>query len=108
MSKKAFNIIALLGCLGYLIGNILYDTVSKNPYIYYIPLGIMIFTLVLLSWQNTKEGILKEFWLGFLILSVSQVIKFTIFNPFVQTINDYAWLLVVVVFIVRRIHRLRK
>lgn len=108
MSKKAFHIIALLGCLTYLIGNIAYDLWVKNPYIYYIPLGVMTVALILLAYQHAQSYLIRELWLCFLLLSISQLIKFTIFNPFVQTVNDYAWLLVVIVVTFRRINRKNK
>ena len=115
MNKKILHIIGLVSCFSYLGGNIVYDLLDTpehpaNPSIFYIPLGVMIFSLILIIWEYAKNqsSLIHDLWLSFLMLSISQLIKFTIFNPYVRTVNDYALLVVVIIFTVKRLIRKRK
>lgn len=114
MNIKYLHTVGLFSCTAYLGGNIAFDLLDTpekpaNPSIFYVPLAVMIFSLILIIWEYSKKqsSLIQDLWLCFLMLSISQLIKFTIFNPYVRTVNDYALLVVVIIFTVKRLIRKR-
>lgn len=98
MNLRFLNIIALLGCASYLLGNVAYSLLdnpigSASPYLFYIPMAFLMVALIWLAWEYSKKQtpVIRELWMFFLVLSVGQLIKFAISNPFVEAYNDYVW-----------------
>lgn len=63
MNINYLHRIGLLSCFSYLIGNIAFDIMDSpeypaNPNIFYIPLGVMTFCLILIIWEYSKKNIL--------------------------------------------------
>lgn len=99
MNQRFLNINALLGCLFFLIGNIVYDWLDTpedlaNYRIFYIPFSYMVFALILLAkdYAQKQRRPIYIFWWFFMWLSIGQIVKFLLFNPFLQMISDYGFL----------------
>lgn len=99
MNKSFIHILALIGCSLFLVGNIVFDLLdtpeSPADYrIFYIPFSFMVFTLILLAkdYAKTESKVLHIIWWFFLWLSIGQIIKFLLFNPFHRMISDYGFL----------------
>lgn len=111
---KQTNIFALICCGCFLAGNILYDHIDVPcPYdcataadyrIFYVPLSLMIFSLILLSKKNSTKR-LEPFWWFFMWLSVGQMVKFFLFNPFLQMLSDYGFLGIVTIGLIYKLIR---
>ncbi len=95
------QIFTLLCCAFFLAGNIAYDWLDtpENPAdyrIFYVPLSLMIFALILNGKKNaTKQT--EPYWWFFLWLSIGQMVKFLIFNPYLQMLSDYGFLALVTI-----------
>ncbi len=95
------NKFALISCLCFLVGNITFDILDTPEHpadyrIYYLPLSIMIFALILVARKSTV-GTMRTIWSFFMWLAVGQVVKFLITNPFIQMISDYLFLAIVTI-----------
>jgi len=98
---KQTGILALLTCGLYLAANIVYDWLDtpEQPAdyrIYYIPLSLMIFALILNGKKHASNKA-KPYWWAFMWLAIGQLVKFILFNPFLQMLSDYGFLLLVVI-----------
>lgn len=100
-----YNIFAIISCFLYLICSIVYDRLDtpENPAdyrIFYIPFALMVFALIL----KCKVYAIKYKWAWnfFFWLSIGQLIKHCLFNPFLQTLNDYVYLACVIGYIVHQ------
>lgn len=98
---KQTHIFALICCLSFLAGNVLYDWLDTpdkpaDYRIYYVPLSLMIFSLILLCKKNATKKT-EPYWCFFMWLSIGQIVKFLIFNPFLQMLSDYGFLGVVTI-----------
>lgn len=114
MNQKVLNILALVGCFSFLFGNIAYDWLDKpdspaNPNIFYLQFSIMVFTLVLMCYDYAKKQrkIIAIFWWFFLWMSIGQLVKFALFNPFVQLISDYAFLTLALLGVLYKLYQLK-
>jgi len=103
--RSRLNIFALASCGLFLAGNITYDQLGTDEQppdyrIFYVPLSVMIFALILLCKESAKlqGNTIQALWWFFLWLSISQMIKMWLFNPFIKTINDYGFLVVALIF----------
>ncbi len=104
-----YNAFALISCFIYLVGSVVYDRMDspESPadyHIYYIPLSLMIFALIL----KAKQGHINPLWNLFMWLSIGQLIKMCLFNPFLQTFNDYVYLACVVIFVAHQFVKNKK
>lgn len=111
MNRNLLNIVCLSSLGLYLLGNIAYDLTNKptieqlpdpglaNPYLVYIPMAIFLYFMTLFGKDYTKNQLPKFhiWWWFFNILSISQCVKIILFNPFVQTINDYFFMILAIV-----------
>ena len=97
------QIFALVSCTLFLTGNVLYDRLGTEENapdyrIFYIPLSVMLFSLILLAKDFVrKDSVLDIFWEAFLWLSFLWVVKFIGFNPFVIMLSDYLVLGIVII-----------
>jgi len=106
MYQDRINKIGLVSCFIFLVGNIIYDLTDKScPYdcttaadtrFFFIPLGIMIFFLILIC-ENAATGKAKHHWWFFKWLSIGQLVKFSIFDYFAPMYSDYAYLVIVAI-----------
>lgn len=103
--RRCLNIFALVSCLLFLIGNVYYDQFDtpESPVdyrVFYIPLALMVFSLILLAKEYAKlQGkVIQVCWGLFFWLSVGWLIKFCLFNPFLKTINDYVYLGMIIIY----------
>jgi hypothetical protein len=99
MNKRFLHIAGLFSCFCFLVGNILFDVLDTPLHpadyrLYYIPLSVMIFVLVALAKDYAKKEshVVFIFWWFFFWLSVGQMVKFAIFNPYIQMVSDYLFL----------------
>ncbi len=115
MNVRFLNIMALIGCGCYLAGNISYDILynegkEPSPLIFYIPLSVMIFTLILLckDYAKKQRDIIYPFWWFFTILAAGQVVKFLIFSPYLQLVSDYGFLAMALIGLLYKLYKLKK
>lgn len=99
MNTRFLHICGLVSCALFLIGNIAFDILDKpespaDYRIYYIPLSLMVFILILMAKDYAKKESKAVFilWWFFFWLSIGQIVKFIIFNPFIQMVSDYLFL----------------
>lgn len=114
MNQRFLNILALLGCLSFLVGNIAYDWLDTpdspaNPNIFYLPFSVMVFSLILLCYDYAKKQnkIIGIFWWFFLWMSIGQLVKFILFNPFHQLISDYAFLTLALLGVLYKLYQIK-
>lgn len=107
--RKQKHIFALVCCLFFLLGNIYFDWADTpdNPAdgrIFFIPMSVMIFSLILLCDEYSPEK-LKPYWWVFIWLSIGQIIKFIGFNPYVKMLSDYAFLAIIIIGFIYKIRK---
>jgi len=109
MKFKQTQIFALICCLCFLAGNILYDWLSTDDApadyrIFYVPFSLMVFALILNGYKHATKKT-EPYWWFFLWLSIGQMIKFLLFNPYLQMISDYLFLALVVIGLIYKLIR---
>lgn len=114
MNPRILNIFGLLSCALFLCANIVFDIWDTPGHpldyrLFYIPLSIMIFALILLAKDYARKagGGIYIFWWGFSWLSVGQVVKFIIFNPYIQMVSDYLFLSLVIIGAIIKLWKLK-
>lgn len=80
-----------------------------NPKIYYVPLGIMTFCLVLLAYEHSKKEspIIKILWWFFLVMAMSQLVKLSVTNPQIYSISEYSFLTIALVGVVIKVFKIK-
>lgn len=112
---KTLSWAGLFGCWLYLITCITFDIIDPVPNeemsdpdkLYFISQFLLMDTLIFIGYQKLKH--LNKWhewqWFGFMMLSFSQTTKNIFFNPTIRTINDYFYLLVVVIFVIYKLKK---
>lgn len=106
MNTRFLNIIGLLSCWCFLIGNIIFDMLeAKQSHLYveqpleikdysswyFIPQALMIMCLLIICNDFAKKEVkkIRMQWYFFTLLSVSNVVKNIVLNPINFAINEY-------------------
>jgi len=114
--NKYINSFALLSCGVYLVANIYYDLIdipcdyncptALDGRVVFIPMSFMVFALILKCMIGATRH--KGLWSFFFWLSVGQLTKMCLFNPFLQTLNDYVYLACVAAYIIHQFVKSKK
>ena len=103
MTLKRFHIISLIGCTLYLLGNIVFDVFDNaSEKFYFVPLGFMTWTSILLNYKAALRPTIKQpflvqqLWLFYLTLSFGQFIKFCFTNPQLREWSEYLFLAIAI------------
>lgn len=115
MNPRVLNTFALVSCTLFLCANIVFDIWDSPEHpldyrVFYIPLSVMIFSLVLLVKDYAKKngGKVYVFWWFFLWMSTGQLVKFIIFNPYIQLVSDYLFLALAIIGVIIKVWKLKR
>ncbi len=118
------HIIALLGCSAYLAGSLVFSMMDKTDYsclvmetdpgLYYKPMALMQLALIWLGFKSTEQinptakDCIHEIWRFYLWLAISQVVKMFFTNPMIESVVEYVFLGVAMIYLCINFFKLYK